>query len=74
LATAADVVADPSAPDAFVQGIMESKEWMLIEGVYTEVDAELAKKMMKEASSSRIESVKATLLESFFDKLAKGKR
>ena len=33
LATAADIVADPSAPGAFVQGIMEGKEWMLVDGV-----------------------------------------
>ena len=36
LATAADIVADPSAPGAFVQGIMEGKEWMLVNGVWTE--------------------------------------
>ena len=33
LATAADIVADPSAPDAFVEGIMESKEWVWDNGV-----------------------------------------
>jgi hypothetical protein len=36
LATPADIVADPSAPAAFVQGIMESKEWILENGVWTE--------------------------------------
>jgi len=36
LATAADIVADPSAPDAFVQGIMEGKEWVFVNGVLTE--------------------------------------
>ena len=40
LATAADIVADPSAPDAFVQGIMEGKEWVFVNGRWTEQDIE----------------------------------
>ena len=40
LATAADIVADPSAPGAFVQGIMEGKEWMLVDGKWTEIQLE----------------------------------
>jgi len=36
LSTAADIVADPSAPDAFVQGIMESKEWVFVDGKFVE--------------------------------------
>ena len=36
LATAADIVADPSAPDAFVQGIMEGKEWIWDNGLLRE--------------------------------------
>ena len=36
LATAADIVADPSAPDAFVQGIMEGKEWVMVDGILRE--------------------------------------
>jgi len=47
LATAADIVADPSAPGAFVQGIMEGKEWMLVDGIWTEVQLEKAKKLSK---------------------------
>ena len=39
LATAADIVADPSAPDAFVQGIMEGKEWVWEGGVLREQPA-----------------------------------
>ena len=38
LATAADIVADPSAPGAFVQGIMENKDWMMIDGKFVEAD------------------------------------
>ena len=45
LATAADIVADPSAPDAFVQGIMEGKEWVWNHGALIEAHvAELRKK------------------------------
>ena len=48
LATAADIVADPSAPGAFVQGIMEGKEWMLVDGVWTERQLEESKKMIRQ--------------------------
>ena len=41
LATAADIVADPSAPDAFVSGIMEGKEWVFVNGRWTEQDLSL---------------------------------
>jgi len=44
LATAADIVADPSAPGAFVQGIMENKEWMMIDGKFVEADFDRTKK------------------------------
>jgi hypothetical protein len=43
LATAADIVADPSAPDAFVQGIMEGKEWVWDGGILREKLAEQTK-------------------------------
>jgi uncharacterized protein (DUF2147 family) len=36
LSTAADIVADPSAPDAFVRGIMEGHEWVFVDGKYTQ--------------------------------------
>ena len=42
LSTAADIVADPSAPDAFVRGIMENKEWMMVNGVWTEKEMDIA--------------------------------
>ena len=56
LATAADIVADPSAPDAFVQGIMEGKEWMLVNGVWTEQYIEEAKREIKRVSQKVIEN------------------
>ena len=47
LATAADIVADPSAPGAFVNGIMENKEWLFVDGRFVEADIESAKKHSK---------------------------
>ena len=43
LATAADIVADPSAPDAYVQGIMENKEWTFVNGIWQEKELEESK-------------------------------
>ena len=47
LATAADIVADPSAPNAFVQGIMEGKEWVWNNGALVEAELERAKKRIE---------------------------
>lgn len=69
LATAADIVADPSAPGAFVQGIMEGKEWMLVNGVWTEVDHAEAVREIKHASKSEIEAVSLRIWENFIKKL-----
>jgi hypothetical protein len=69
LATAADVVADPSAPDAFVRGIMEGKEWILENGKWTEVDFYRAKKMITETSKSDLEAVALKIFENYFSKL-----
>ena len=69
LATAADIVADPSAPGAFVQGIMEGKEWMMVNGVWTESQYEEAKQEIKQASRKEIEQVSLRIWESFVKKL-----
>ena len=69
LATAADIVADPSAPGAFVQGIMEGKEWMLVNGVWTEQQYSEAKTMIRQASRKEIEEVSLKIFENFFKKL-----
>jgi hypothetical protein len=69
LATAADIVADPSAPGAFVQGIMEGKEWMLVNGVWTEQDYTQAVSQIKKASQKEIEEVSLRIFENFFKKL-----
>ena len=69
LATAADIVADPSAPGAFVQGIMEGKEWMLVDGVWTERQLEESKKMIRQATPREIEAVSLHIFENFIKKL-----
>ena len=69
LATAADIVADPSAPGAFVQGIMEGKEWMMVNGVWTEYQYEEAKQEITQASRKEIEQVSLRIWESFVKKL-----
>jgi len=69
LATAADIVADPSAPGAFVQGIMEGKEWMLVDGVWTEVQYSQALQEVRKASSKDIEAVSLRIFENFLKRL-----
>ena len=69
LATAADIVADPSAPGAFVQGIMEGKEWMLVNGVWTEQDHFEAAREIRKASNNDIEKVSLRIFENFIKKL-----
>jgi hypothetical protein len=69
LATAADVVADPSAPGAFVNGIMENREWIFVEGRYVEVDIDNAKRQIQRASAKDIEKVAFRLFENFISKL-----
>ena len=51
LSTAADIVADPSAPDAFVQGIYEGKEWALVDGAIKEAQLEAVKNLLDNAPS-----------------------
>ena len=69
LATAADIVADPSAPGAFVQGIMEGKEWMLVDGVWTEMQYGQSKNQIQQASRKDIERVSLRIFENFIKKL-----
>lgn len=69
LATAADIVADPSAPGAFVQGIMEGVDWMLIDGIWTECDMHESKQLIKKASQKDIERVSLKIFENFLKKL-----
>jgi hypothetical protein len=68
LATAADVVADPSAPGAFVSGIMENKEWMMVDGKFVEADHDRFKKTIQRASKQQIEEVALKLFEQYLRK------
>jgi hypothetical protein len=69
LATAADIVADPSAPGAFVQGIMENKEWMMIDGKFVEADFDRTKRTIKQATSLQLEEVALKLFKNYLRKL-----
>jgi len=69
LATAADIVADPSAPGAFVNGIMENKEWLFVDGRFVEADIDSAKKQIRQASRKDLERVAINLFENFIRKL-----
>jgi hypothetical protein len=69
LATAADIVADPSAPDAFVQGIMEGKEWVWENGVIREATIADYEKQIKTASREELEEAKLKVFSHFLSKL-----
>lgn len=69
LATAADIVADPSAPDAFVEGIMESKEWVWDNGVLLEKDIEAWKSEIQKAKSHALAEAKVKVFKNFLGKL-----
>jgi hypothetical protein len=69
LSTAADIVADPSAPDAFVRGIMESKEWVFVDGKFVEQHIEEAKRSIRKASSSNLEEAKIIAFQKFLSKI-----
>jgi hypothetical protein len=61
LATAADIVADPSAPDAFVEGIMEGKEWVWDGGILKEMNASNIQRKVEKLSESKKLDEKAKL-------------
>jgi hypothetical protein len=69
LATAADIVADPSAPGAFVQGIMEGKEWVWDNGIVREVDIVGYYSEMQKARSKQIEEISLKIFENFMSKV-----
>ena len=70
LATAADIVADPSAPDAFVNGIMEGKEWVWDGGILREQLATQTKKRINTlVDQRRLEEHKLNLFNDFLSNL-----
>ncbi len=69
LSTAADIVADPSAPDAFVRGIMESKEWVFVDGKFVEKHIEEVKNTIRNTSSRHLEEAKIHAFKDFLMKI-----
>ena len=65
LATAADIVADPSAPDAFVEGIMEGKEWVWDNGLLKEQEISHIKKKIDSATLYNLQERKVSAFEQF---------
>ena len=66
LSTAADIVADPSAPDAFVQGIMEGKEWVMVGGILQEQKVDRARSTINKLVTSRtLDENKVQLIKDF---------
>ena len=70
LATAADIVADPSAPDAFVEGIMEGKDWVWDGGILREKYAEKTYKQINTlATQKQLDEKKLDLFNDFLNNL-----
>ena len=65
LATAADIVADPSAPDAFVNGIMEGKEWVWDNGILKESKVAKYQRYMSESTRAQLEERTLKVFENF---------
>lgn len=69
LSTAADIVADPSAPDAFVRGIMESVEWVFVDGKFEQKQIEDTKKMIQSTPSKRLTEASIAAFQNFLNNL-----
>ena len=69
LATAADIVADPSAPDAFVEGIMEGVEWVQEGGIFKAKEIESWKSQIQQTKQRHLEEKKLEIMINFFSKL-----
>ena len=69
LSTAGDIVADPSAPNAFVEGIMEGKEWVWENGIIQEKELDKYKKSINNASAISLDEAKLNAFADFISKL-----
>jgi hypothetical protein len=69
LSTAADIVADPSAPDAFVRGIMEGHEWVFVDGKFVEKHIEEVQRTIRKTSSRNLEEAKILAFQKFLSKI-----
>jgi hypothetical protein len=63
---AVDIVADPSAPSAFVNGIMEGKEWIYENNSWTEKQSEEARRLIKRSSGKSLEKNMVKIFEQYF--------
>jgi outer membrane protease len=72
LSTAADIVADPSAPDAFVKGIMEGVEWIYdpVKGTWHEEQLHETRKSIHKMSINQIEEQRLAIFENYIASLA----
>jgi len=73
LVTAADIVSDPSAPDAFVNGIMEGVEWLFENGEWVAKKAEVIKESVKKMSKRKLEEQKLAIFKHFLNEVSKKK-
>ena len=69
LATAADIVADPSAPEAFVEGIMEGVEWVYENNILKAVEVEKMRDDLRTAKLNKLEEVKLNVWKKFVENL-----
>lgn len=69
LSTAADIVADPSAPDAFVRGIMESVEWVFVDGKFEQRQIEETQKLIRGTPSKRLTEASISAFQNFLTNL-----
>ena len=69
LATAADIVADPSAPNAFVEGVMEGREWVWNNGNIKEQDISALKVQIESAKRTQRDDVNARVFQEFLNKI-----
>jgi len=69
LSTAADIVADPSAPDAFVRGIMESVEWVFVDGKFEQRQIEDTKKLIQRTPSKKLNEASIMAFQNFLKNL-----
>jgi len=64
-----DIVSDPSAPDAFVEGIMEGREWVWENGIIKAVEIEEYKRSIETASARELQEAKVNAFENFLNRL-----
>ena len=69
LSTAADIVADPSAPEAFVRGVMEGREWIFENGLLVQREIDEIKETIRKTSSRKLEEQMVNAFKRFINKL-----